>query len=59
MFADKAYDSRKIFIIPKSNYRLRGKNGCRAMIRRSMEEPIAYLREHFKRNNSEASTLVC
>ena len=47
-------ESTRIFIIPKSNSRIRGKKGWRDIIKRFMEDPIAYLREYFRRNNSEA-----
>ena len=47
-------ENRRIFIIPKKNSRIRGKKGWRDIIRRFMNDPIAYLREYFRRSNSEA-----
>ena len=47
-------ENTRIFIIPKKNSRIRGKRGWRDIIRRFMNDPMAYLREYFKRSNSEA-----
>ena len=47
-------ENTRIFIIPKKNSRIRGKKGWRDIIRRFMNDPIAYLREYFRRSNSEA-----
>ena len=47
-------ENTRIFIIPKKNSRIRGRKGWREIIRRFMEDPIAYLREYFKRSNSKA-----
>jgi transposase len=47
-------ENTKIFVIPRKNSRIRGRKGWRDIIRRFMEDPISYLREYFKRNNSEA-----
>ncbi len=47
-------ENTRIFIIPKKNSRIRGKKGWRDIITRFMNDPMAYLREYFKRNNSEA-----
>lgn len=44
----------RIFIIPKKNSRIRGPKGWRDIIRRFMEDPMNYLKEYFRRNNSEA-----
>ena len=44
----------RIFIIPKKNSRIRGPRGWREIIRRFMNDPIAYLKEYFRRSNSEA-----
>ena len=47
-------ENTRIFTIPKKNSRIRGRRGWRNIIRRFMEDPITYLREYFRRNNSEA-----
>ena len=47
-------ENTKIFVIHRKNSRIRGRKGWRDIIRRFMEDPISYLREYFKRNNSEA-----
>jgi transposase len=47
-------ENTRIFIIPKKNSRIRGKRGWRDIIRRFMNDPMTYLREYFKRSNSEA-----
>ncbi|MHB1708229.1 MAG: ISNCY-like element ISTvo2 family transposase [Thermoplasmataceae archaeon] len=44
----------KIFIILKKNSRIRGRRGWREIIRRFMEDPMSYLREYFRRSNSES-----
>ena len=44
----------RILIIPKKNSRIRGSRRWRDMILRFMNDTIAYLREYFKRSNSEA-----
>ena len=44
----------RVFIIPKTNSRIRGPKAWREIIRRFMNDPMAYLREYFKRSNSEA-----
>jgi transposase len=44
----------RIFIIPRNNSRIRGSWGWREIIRRFMNDPIAYLREYFRRSNSES-----
>ena len=51
---DDFSENTKIFIIPKRNSRIRGPRGWRELIRRFMNDPIAYLREYFRRSNSEA-----
>ena len=51
---DDFSENTRIFIIPKKNSRIRGKKGWRDIIRRFMNDPIAYLREYFRRSNSEA-----
>ena len=51
---DDFSENTRIFIIPKKNSRIRGKKGWREIIRRFMNDPINYLREYFKRSNSEA-----
>jgi transposase len=51
---DDFSENTRVFIIPKKNSRIRGKKGWRDIIRRFMNDPIAYLREYFKRSNSEA-----
>ena len=43
-----------IFLIPKSNSRIRGRRNWREIIRRFMDDPMNYLREYFKRNASES-----
>ena len=47
-------ENTRIFIIPKSNSRIRGKKGWRGIIRQFIEDPMNYLREYFKRNASES-----
>ena len=51
---DDFSENTRIFIIPKKNSRIRGPRAWRDMILRFMNDPIAYLREYFKRSNSEA-----
>ena len=51
---DDFSENTRIFIIPKKNSRIRGPGAWRDMILRFMNDPIAYLREYFKRSNSEA-----
>ncbi len=43
-----------IFLIPKSNSRIRGRRNWREIIRRFMDDPMNYLREYFRRNASES-----
>ena len=43
-----------IFLIPKSNSRIRGRRNWREMIRRFVDDPTNYLREYFRRNASES-----
>ena len=51
---DDFSENTRIFIIPKKNSRIREPWAWRHMILRFMNNPIAYLREYFKRSNSEA-----
>ena len=51
---DDFSENTRIFIIPKKNSRIRGPKRWRDIIRRFMNDPIAYLREYFRRSNSEA-----
>ena len=51
---DDFSENTRIFIIPKKNSRIRGPGAWRDMILRFMNDPVAYLREYFKRSNSEA-----
>ena len=51
---DDFSENTRIFIIPKTNSRIRGSKAWREIIRRFMNDPMAYLREYFKRSNSEA-----
>ena len=51
---DDFSENTRIFIIPRKNSRIRGPKRWREIIRRFMNDPIAYLREYFRRNNSEA-----
>ena len=51
---DDFSENTRIFIIPKKNSRIRGPKRWREILRRFMNDPIAYLREYFKRSNSEA-----
>ena len=51
---DDFSENTRIFIIPKKNSRIRGPRAWRDMILRFMNDPIAYLKEYFKRSNSEA-----
>jgi len=51
---DDFSENTRIFIIPKKNSRIRGSRAWRDMILRFMNDPVAYLREYFKRSNSEA-----
>ena len=51
---DDFSENTRIFIIPKKNSRITGPRAWRDMILRFMNDPIAYLREYFKRSNSEA-----
>ena len=47
-------ENTRIFLIPKSNSRIRGRRKWREMIRRFIDDPMNYLREYFKRNASES-----
>lgn len=47
-------ENTRIFIISKKNSRIRGRKGWRDMIRRFMDDPMEYLREYFRRSNSES-----
>ena len=47
-------ENTMIFLIPKSNSRIRGRRNWREIIRRFMDDPMNYLREYFKRNASES-----
>ena len=51
---DDFSENTRIFILPKSNSRIRGKKGWREIIRRFMEDPMTYLKEYFRRNASES-----
>ena len=51
---DDFSENTRIFIIPKKNSRIRGPRAWRDIIMRFMNDPNAYLREYFKRSNSEA-----
>ena len=51
---DDFSENTGIFIIPKKNSKIRGPREWRDIILRFMNDPIAYLREYFKRSNSEA-----
>jgi transposase len=51
---DDFSENTRIFIIPKKNSRITGPRAWRDMILRFMNDPIACLREYFKRSNSEA-----
>ncbi len=55
---DDFSENTRIFIIPKKNSRIRGKMGWRGIIHRFMSDPMEYLRDYFKRNNSEAGFSV-
>jgi transposase len=47
-------ENTMIFLIPKSNSRIRGRRNWREIIRRFMDDPMNYLREYFRRNASES-----
>ena len=47
-------ENTMIFLIPKSNSRIRGRRNWREIIRRFMDDPMKYLREYFRRNASES-----
>ena len=51
---DDFNENTMIFLIPKSNSRIRGRRNWREIIRRFMDDPMNYLREYFKRNASES-----
>ena len=51
---DDFSENTRIFIIPKKNSRIRGPKRWREIIRRFMNDPIASLRDYFKRNNSKS-----
>ncbi len=51
---DDFSENTRIFIIPKKNSRIRESKRWRGIIRRFLNDPIAYLREYFKWSNSEA-----
>jgi transposase len=52
---DDFSENTGIFIMPKKNSRIKGPGAWRHMILRFMNDPIAYLREYFKRSNSESA----
>ena len=47
-------ENTMIFLIPKSNSRIRGRRNWREIIRRFMDDPMDYLMEYFRRNASES-----
>ena len=51
---DDFSENTKICIIPKKNSRIRGSRRWREIILRFMNDPISYLREYFRRSNSES-----
>lgn len=51
---DDFSERTRIFIIPKKNSKIKGRKGWREIIRRFMSDPMEYLREYFRRSNSEA-----
>ncbi len=51
-------ETTRIFLIPRSNSRIRGRKNWKNMIRQFMEDPMNYLREHFRRNASESGFSV-
>jgi len=51
---DDSSENTRIFIIPKKNSRIRGKKGWRDIIASFMNDPMEFLKEYFKPNNSEA-----
>ena len=52
---DDFSENTRIFIIPRKNSRIRGSRRWREIIGRFMNDPIAYLREYFRRSNSESA----
>ena len=52
---DDFSENTRIFIIPKKNSRIRGPKRWREILRRFMNDPIADLREYFRRSNSESA----
>ncbi len=51
---DDFSENTRIFIIPKKNSRIRGSKGWHDIIKRFMSDPMEYLKEYFRRSNSEA-----
>ncbi|OWP57127.1 MAG: hypothetical protein B2I17_02500 [Thermoplasmatales archaeon B_DKE] len=51
---DDFSENTRIFTIPKRNSRIRGKKGWRDIIASFMNDPMEFLKEYFKRNNSES-----
>lgn len=50
-------ENTKIFIIPKKNSKIRDSKCRRDTIRRFMNNPIAYLKEYFRRSNLKQDSL--
>ena len=44
----------RIFILPKKNSLIRGRNRWKNTIKKSIEDPMNYLMEYFRRNASES-----
>lgn len=55
----KSFDNRTVlYLIPKSNSRINGPSKWRNMFKRIMEDPLSYLMEYYKRENSESGFSV-
>lgn len=51
----KYFDDKTVmYILPKSNIRINGPSKWRGLFRRMMEDPLSYLMEYYKRENSES-----
>ena len=53
------FDNKTVFyLIPKSNSRINGPSKSRDVFKRLMKDPFSYLKEYYKRENSESGFSV-
>ena len=53
-FENAAFGDAKVYLIPKRNVTLRGSKKWKNMLRSFLTGTFAYLKEYFRRNNSES-----